>query len=502
MARSPDVLDDPTPFEASHVDVRVRIAWLLRTSRDFGIGGAPVSVTEMAGLLKDHGIAASAPSVSGWETGRVAPGAAVVEAYEAVLGSEPGSLRGAVDLVRRRFGDGRPRAVRTLPSLIELNGAVDRVVGTPEPTGMAWLHLSEVALAVRPGLSTALLRPLATRLVSEMSRSAFTAYTTRYEALALLRCGKYADIVAAVVAAFLDEPGNPALGDASALLAERPDAEAVRILSPLLGSNDFLRLRAGVVGLEHVAAVGNLDPSDWRPVVPAFVGAWERLADDKLRQEQLTTLWLALPTPVRDAAAGCLPAPPEPERLLRGGNPDRHRSKLAFCARVAERATDALGLRGQPLLDRLLFEAAFDSRNARRVTSTLLLMASPYRGPLAIELAAAAVSHGDPAVRRAAAELFLLLGHEESRGPAVALLDSEDVTVVTAGIFALAHSGAPLDSGRLQRLLALPDPLNRRALVYAGMTGHPVLGRLAADLSHPLQQTAAWWQRHGTRVLL
>ena len=502
MARSPDVLDDPTPFEASHVHVRVRIAWLLRTWRDFGIDGASVSVTEMAGLLKEHGVSASAPSVSGWETGRVAPGAAVVEAYEAVLGCEPGSLRGAVDLVRRRFGDGRPRSVRNLPSLTDLNEAVDRVVGMPEPTGLAWLHLSETALAVRPGISTAFLNPLVSRLVSELSRSAFTAYTTRYEALALLRCGKYAEVVADAVAAFLAEPGNPVLGDASRLLAERPDPATVRVLSPLLGSDDLLRLRAGAVGLEHVAADGDLSPSDWRPVVTPFVNAWKRLADDERRHQQLATLWLALPAPTRAAIAARLSGPQDPDRVLRRGGPDTHRDKLAFCARIAERATDVLGLRGQPLLDRLLFEAAFDSRDARRVTSTLLLMASPFRGPLAIELAAAARSHDDPAVRRAAAALFLLLGHEESRDPAVDLLDSEDASVVTAGIFALAHSGAPLDSDRLERLLALPDPMNRRALLYAGMTGHPVLGRLAADASHPLQQPAAWWQRHGTRVAL
>ncbi|GAA2150672.1 hypothetical protein GCM10009844_31890 [Nocardioides koreensis] len=502
MARSPDVLDDPTPFEAPHVDVRVRIAWLLRSWRDFGIDGASVSVTEMAGLLKEQGIAASAPSVSGWETGRVAPGGAVVEAYEAVLGCEPGSLRGSVDLVRRRFGDGRPRSVRNLPTLVDLNDAVDRVVGTPEPTGLAWLHLSETALAVRPGISTAFLRPLVSQLVSEMSRAAFTGYTTRYEALALLRCGKYAEVVEDAVAEFLEEPGTAVLGDAARLLAERPDPVTVRVLSPLLGSDDVLRLRAGVVGLEHVAADGDLGPSQWRPVVAPFAHAWEVLADDEQRNRQLATLWGALPAPTRAAIAARLPGQTDPERVMRPGAPVAHRDKLAFCSRVAERATDVLGLRGQPLLDRLVFEAAFDSRDARRTTSTLLLMASPFRGPLALELAAAIRSHQDLVVRRAAATLFLLLGDEESRGPAVELLDSDDPVVVTSAIFALAHSGAPLDEDRLERLLALPDPLNRRALLYAGMTGQPVLARLAADPTHPLQQPAAWWLRHGGRVAL
>ncbi len=502
MARSPDVLDDPTPFDASHVDVRVRIAWLFRTRRAFGIDGRSVSVTAMAGLLKEHGVPASAPSVSGWETGRVTPGAAVVEGYEAVLGCEPGSLRGAVDLVRRRFSDERPRTAAAVPALDDLEAVVDRVVGPAQPTGLAWLHFSEAALAVRPGIPAAFLRPLVAQLLSELTRSGFTAYTTRYEALARLRCGKYADLVADVVAAFLSEPGNPLLGDAAAVLAERPDARTVRLLSPLLGSDDLLRLRVGVVGLEQVAAVGQLRPSDWRPVVAALANAWERLGDDGVRHQQLATLWQGLPAPVRAAAAARLSGSADPERVLRPTEPATERDQLAFCTDTAQRATEVLGLRRQPLLGRLLFEAAFDSRRARRLTSTLLLMASPFRGPLAIELAAAARSHEDPAVRHAAASLFLLLGHEESRAAAVELLDSGEEFVVTAALFSLAHSGAALDGERLERLLALPDPLDRRALFYAGMTGQPVLDRIAADDHHALQASASWWQRHGTRIVL
>jgi hypothetical protein len=502
MARSPDVLDDPTPFDASHVDVRVRIAWLFRTRRAFGIDGRSVSVTAMAGLLKEHGVPASAPSVSGWETGRVTPGAAVVEGYEAVLGCEPGSLRGAVDLVRRRFGDERPRTAAPVPALEDLDAVVDLVVGEAQPTGLAWLHFCEAALAVRPGIPATFLRPLVEQLVSEVGRSGMTAYTTRYEALALLRCGKYADVVADVVAGFLDEPGNPMLGDTPAILAEQPDARSVKVLSPLLGSDDPLRLRAGVVGLENVATVGHLRPSDWRPVVAPLVSAWERLADDRLRRQQLATLWQGLPAPVRAAAAARLPGAADPERVLRPAEPGTDPDRLAFCTGTAQRATEVLGLRRQPLLGRLLFEAAFDSRIARRLSSTLLIMASPFRGPLAIELAKAARSHEDPAVRHAAASLFLVLGHEESQAAAVDLLDSDEPFVVTAGLFSLAHSGGSLDSDRLERLLAMPDPLNRRAVFYAGMTGQPVLARLAADPGHVLQPHAVWWQRHGTRVAL
>ena len=118
-----------------------------------------------------------------------------------------------------------------------------------------------------------------------------------------------------------------------------------------------------------------------------------------------------------------------------------------------------LGLRGQPLLDRLLFEAAFDSRDARRVTSTLLLMASPFRGPLAMRARGGRRSHDDPAVRRAAAALFLLLGHEESRDPAVDLLDSEDASSSPRGSSRWRTRGHRWTASASSSLLALPgDP--------------------------------------------
>jgi hypothetical protein len=309
MARSPDILEDLTPLDGPHVDVRVRLAWLLRSWRTLGLAGGTVSVTDMATMLKEHGVPASPPSVSGWETGRVAPGPAVVEAYESVLGLEPGSLRAVVDLVRRRFGDDPPRSPVLTSGLHDLDAAVDRVTGASRPRGLAWLHFSEAALEVRPGLPRAFLQPLVERLLSEMSRAAFTAYTTRYEALAQLRCSRYADVVADVVAGFMNEPGNLLLGDASTLIAQRPDERAVRILAPQLVSEEFLRLRAGVVGLQHVATSGVTGDTTWAPVVEPFARAWDRDPGNPAWRQQLGELWGTLPAGVREAIAARASAP-------------------------------------------------------------------------------------------------------------------------------------------------------------------------------------------------
>jgi len=500
MARAPEILEDPTPLDATHVDVRVRIAWLLRSWRTHGSDGQGVSVTDMAGLLKQQDVPASPPSVSGWETGRVAPGPAVVEAYESVLGLEPGCLRAVVDLVRRQFGDERPRSAVSALELPDLDLAVDRVVRASPPRGLDWLHLCEAALAVRPGLPAALLRPLVAQLLNELTRSGFTPYTTRYEALALLRGSVYGELVADVAADFIAEPGNLLLGDAAGVLAERPDGRAIGTLAPYLDSDEFLRLRAAVVGLGFVASGDGPRPSAWTPVVGPFTRAWARHADDGPRRQQLAELWPALPSSIRDEVTERLDTPVDVEPAPLPWEPGGRADQLAICRHTADRVTRAVGAPAQPLLARLLFEALFEERYARRITSALLLMASPFRGPLAVEVGLVARDHDDVRVRRAAATLLLLIGREESHALAGELLDSDEPAIVTGALFVLMHSDAPLPTTRVKALLRLPEPLDHRAIFYAGMTGHPVLAEVAANPSDPLRPVALWWQRHGTRV--
>lgn len=500
MARSPDILEDRTPLDGTQVDVRVRIAWLLRSWRTVGRSGSPISVTEMATRLKEHGTPASPPSVSGWETGRVAPGPAVIEGYEAVLGLEPGSLRAVVDLVRRRFGDDGPRSPVPPAGLADLDAAVDRVTGASPPPGIAWLHFSEAALAVQPGLPRAFVLPLVTQLLSEVSRSAFTPYVTRYEALALLRSSRYADVLAEAIAAFFDEPGSLMLGDGSALLAERPDARAVQVLAHRLVEPEFLRLRAGVVGLQHIANTRVTAASLWRPMVDPFAEAWAQARTDAPRRQQLGDLWRVLPSGVRKTISARVRTPVSSDPAPRAWEPGGLDDQLDFCGRTAGAAAGAVGLPAQPLLARLLYEAVFEHRYARRLTSSLLVMASPFRAHTALELGRAAHEHDDAGFRRAAAALLVLIGHEETHDTARRLLDSDDAAVVTGALFALMHSRGEIETAHLEALLRLPEPLDRRAVFYAGMTGHPVLDRIAADPHHPLREVACWWQRHGRAI--
>ncbi|MFC4785118.1 helix-turn-helix domain-containing protein [Nocardioides sp. MAHUQ-72] len=500
MARTPDVLDDPTPLDSRDVDVRVRVAWLLRVSRAAGIDGTRVSVTEMAQRLKAHGIPASAPSVSGWETGRVSPGVGVLEAYEAVLGREPGTLRGAVDVIRRTYSRDRPRTAPTHVDLAGLDRVTERVLGARTTTGMDWLHFAEAAVAVSPGLPTRMLRPMLDRLVSELGRSVFTAYVTRYEALALLRCSQYATMVLDAIRRYVDEPGTQVVADCLTAVAERADAACLTLLAGYLTSDDPVRSRGAALGLQTFATVGGVPARAWSRLVEPFVSAVNEHLDDPTRQLQLSVLWGSLPAALRADIAPRLARRMAPVPTPRPWDVDRHDQELAFCAALADEVCDAADLRPQPLLARLLFEGLFDHRNTRNWTSMLLLMASPVRADLATRLAATTHDHEDAVVREACARLLMGLGHAESTRYATGLLDTGVPDLVAPALVALAHADAPVPHRTLAGLLTTPEPVDRRALYYAGMTGHRLLDVIAGDREHPLSQAARWWQGNGTIV--
>jgi len=498
VARSPDVLEDPTPLDSPRVDVRVRVAWLLRMSRTAGVDGVSLSVTEMARRLKDLGISASAPSVSGWETGRVAPGTAALEAYEAVLGREPGILRSAVDVVRRSHGHERPGPLPPPPKLADLDRLTDRVMGTRRATGLDWLHFCEAALTVRPGLPRRLLRPTIDRLLSEVSRSVFTAYVTRYEALSLLRCGQYGSLVLQAARDYVDEPGVQVVAEALGVVAERADRPCLRLLLPHLTSEDPVMMRGATIGLRNLASVGGLSTADWDHVVAPFVAAFNAHAEDERQRRLLSNLWHVLPPTVRSATRPDLVHPVDPApQAWDAARLERH---VGFCSGTTARVCEDAGIQYQPLLARLLFEAAFDPRGDRSWTATLLMMASPLRGAIAAAMSDAADHHDDPVVRAAARDLLVGLGHEASNRHAVAWLAGDDPDLVAAALVELAHNQHPVPEDRITAFLTQPDPVARRALYYAGMVGLPALRPIAEDPSHRLHAAAVWWRRHGTVV--
>ena len=495
MGRTPDVLDDPTPIDGLGVDVMVRVAWLLRMSRSAGLRGGPVSVTEMARLLREQGVSAAPPSVSGWETGRVAPSTAVVEGYERALGLEPGALRGAVDMLRRTFGV-RP-STAAAPDLGAVDRAAEPVLDDRPVSGAQWLHFCDAALAVRPGLPTRLMRPLVDRLVSETSRSVFTAYLTRYEGLALLRCGQYADLVLAALRDHIEEPGNQVVAEGMSLVAELPDRSSLEVLTGYLGSDDAGWLSAAVLALENAHLTGGLTAAHWRLVVAPFVRAYDRGADDEDRWSALSALWHLLPRELRSEVEPQLrrPVGPSPAEDPRR---DRH-AEQELSRDLADRVCAARGLARQPLLARLVHEAMFDRRRARSLASAHVLMASPLRGDIG-EQVAATTDELPPALRRATAELLIALGDHRAAAHARRWVASEDPALLGPGLVALAHVGERVAQPRLADLLERRGPVSRRALYPAGRPGHPETARLAGAAAHPLSATARWWLRHGPAV--
>lgn len=497
MARTPDVLEDPTPIDSPTVDIGIRVAWLLRMRRSAGAGGRPVSVTEMAALLRDQGVAATPPSVSGWETGRVTPSTAVVEAYERALGADPGTLRGAIDIVRRTFGRANRPAYPAPPDLPEVDRAVAPVLTGAPVTGADWLHFCDAAIAVRPGLPTHLMRPLVDRLVSEVARAVFTAYVTRYEALALLRCGQYAGMVLEALSDHVAEPGNMLVAEAMSLVVERPDPAAVELLASYLDTDDAVRLRGAVIGIETLYVAGRMTPAYWATLREPFLRAYEAGADDQELWTAFSTLWHLMPPALREEAA---PRLRRPARTDPAGDSGRDPAlEQEFARDVSDRVCAARGLVPQPLLTRLIHEATFEERWPRRFAAAVLLMASPLHGELATQVAAGTPTV-DSRLREAAAELLIAVGDHRAVSHARRWVDSGDASLIGPGLIALAHVGEPLPQPELALLLDRPGSVGRRALYHAGMTGHPELARLAADAAHPLATGARWWLRHGSAV--
>lgn len=502
MARTPDVLEDPTPLDGEGLDVRIRVAWLLRMSRSVGTGGTPVSVTDMAALLRERGLAATPPSVSGWETGRVVPGAAVIEGYERALGREPGILRGAIDETRRTFGHRNRPVCPGPPELDDVDRAVAPVLVDGPVAGADWLHFCDVALAVRPGLPTGLVRPLVDRLVSEVSRSVFTAYLTRHEGLALLRCGQYADVVLASIRDYLAEPGTQVVADAMNLVTEHGDDAALELVVPYLEHQDPGLVRGAVLALTNFDVMHGLTTGQWRTVLDALLAAsrGDGVADgDDQRWPHLSRLWQLLPHDLRsahEAGLGRPLRPPDAAAPERG----RRRREEDFSRDVADRVCDALGIARQPVLARLVQEATFDPPSPRGFTSALLLMASPMRGALGAALGEASRDQPDPFVQEASAGLLVAIGDRRAVPHATRWLHSGDPALMEPGLIALAHVREPIDGALLAALLDRPDQVGSRALYYAGMTGHDAMGRLAADPDHPRHRGALWWQRHGSVV--
>jgi hypothetical protein len=497
MPRNPRLADDRSELDGARIEVAPRIGWLLRASRTSR--GTPLR--EMAAELRQLGLRTSASSLSRIEAEGQRHGA-VIDGYEQVLGLPPGSVRAAIDLLCRTFDHAPPDQDPDLEpaTLAGFSAAVDAVLGDA-PRGGDWLRFAREHTGERGfGLTAAQMEPLVARLSSEMSRSMGVAYTSRYEALARLRCGPYADVVEGVVHEVVRAQEVGAVVDLMNVLSERPTPGLLAWAGELLAHEQRAVMLGAALLIENLRSVGGLRSSDWLELVPWFLKAYA--GAEQARRVILTRLFKTLPPHTRAAIKAGLGTPlehvPGPSTWTR----TRRNRHYEVSRDLAVRACTAAGLPEQPLLARLLFEVLYDFRSTRAATSAHLMLASPVAEALHPLLVEAAITGPDEATRAGARGALTQLQTGRHVPDVADWLESPEEDLFEVAVVLLGHAGVPPPDKVLEAGLAGHEMQVRRVLYAAGMASSPRLAEISTDpaRSPQVRAIAAWWVREGGRV--
>ncbi|HEU4811511.1 MAG TPA: hypothetical protein VFT00_05180 [Nocardioides sp.] len=497
MPRNADTLDDRTPLTASRIDIAARIGWLLRTSRSV----AGLSLREMSTGLKAHDVALSTTSLSRIESeGHRSPGA--LDGYTRVLGLPDGTLRSSVDLLCRSFSYAPAAPPEPAMDSLERFSESYEAVTDRVPTGGDWLRFARQHTSCGAfGLPRTLMEPMVARMAGELGRSIGTAERTRYEALALLRCSAYADLVDSVLREMILDPDVQLMYYLTSVLSENPTPALLQWAGEMLGHESILVAQGSSYALQSMLVVGGLRADDWDALVPHFTRAWGE--GDATRRAMLTQLCSALPPAVQSQIRDTCPVEAELPRGPRVFSRSRRNAHYGFARSIAAAACAQLGHPEEPLLERLLFEALFDPRGVRMVTSTFLIASSPFAAavvPLLVERR----EHGpDAASREAALRLAAALHGGEALPVVDPLLESTDATEFEHAAVMVGHSGRHLPQAILERGLSGDRTTVRRTLYAAGMAEDPRLAAIASDRGRAAstRRAARWWIDSGGRIL-
>jgi transcriptional regulator with XRE-family HTH domain len=500
VPRNAETIDDRTPLTASRIDIPARIGWLLRTSRSL----AGLSLREMSAALKARDVALSATSLSRIES-EGQRSAAALDGYAAVLGLPDGALRTPVDILCRSFSYAPPAPPQAVAPSLERFSEACEAIAAPSPSGGAWLafarhHSSNGGF----GLPTTLMEPHVRRLADELCRSVgVVARLTRYEALALLRCSAYGDLVDSVLREMILDPDAQVLYDLTSVLAENPTPALLHWAGAMLRHESIAVARGASFALQGMLVTGGLQVEDWEGLVPHFTSAWHDAGSDATRRTVLTDLCAALPPPVqsqiRDTCrveADLLPGP-------RVWSRSRRSAHYGFARSIAGDACARLRHHEEPLLERLLFEAMFDPRGVRMSTSAFFVAVSPFARALAPVLIEERGHGPDEASLSAALRIAVWCHAGETLPAAEPLLHSGNVHEFEAAVMIAQRSGRPLSQDTLERGLSGGGATVRKTLHCLAMTDDPRLADIASDRRLPdsTRRAARWWMDRGDRIL-
>lgn len=497
MPKFSEAIDDATPLTGARIDVAARIGWLLRVHRT----AAGMSLRQMSAALQEHGVSASASTLSRMESEGQRSNVTLV-GYARVLGLPNGLLRSGVNGLCRSFPYAPP-ASPEMPALsLESFSRSYEAVLTSTPSAGAWLDFAQHhAREDGFGLPRSLMEPLVHRLVDEVGRGVATARFIRHEALGVLVNSVYRDVVDAVLRAAIEDPDHQNFYDLTSAISDRPSLDLMHWAGALLRSPSIFQVRGASYVLHGMLVAGGLSARDWAELVAHLERAWGEARGDPARKTLLTQLGGALPPPAQAELRDVEPAPPTPSVTW---SLSRHNVHYAFAASIARAACARRGHAEEPLLARLLFESFFEPRGVRMAMASLLLAHSPFAGDLTHVILEARGSCPDHGTRAAALRVAALCHTGEVVAGVDALLDSGDAADFVHATTIIGRSGQALPQEALERGLAGDEATVRHTLYCLGMAGDARLAGIAADPSRPssTRRGAGWWMAQGARILV
>ena len=497
--RPPAPLVDRTPLNGATIDVGTRVGWMLRVSR-MSAGGPGAGLREVVSAMRDRDIAASESTLSRLEAGRVSSGP-LVDGYEQVLGLEPTSLRAPIDILCRGAGEdpGRRPAAVTLETVT----AVVEPVLAGTVGGAQWLAFADVlshpdVVSLPQGLAREAIRPL----VSEVRRSVGTAIAARYEALSLLRCSRYGEIVLDLGLEMLDDPAAPPLLDLARSLGERPSERLLTELSRRLDGSPSL-LEGVVTALDQAGAVNGLPGETWEVLSDPVVCSYLASEPGSWRRANLAYLVRTLPPEQRQRVLTRIGEPlPDPIRRPVEWGASRRNTHHTCAVDLARGITEELGLPEQPVLARLLFEALYDPRMSREFPAVLMLDGLPFADVVVRHLADLHEGAADETTRTLATWALMRMRSPHAASYVGGWVGTEPRGLIAALL--LAHGGREVCLETVRPFLVPLQHYGVRALAALGLAGSPALAEIASG-RHPVSDpetaaTAAWLLADGPLV--
>lgn len=373
------------------------VGWLLRVNRKLGDDEALRTGRQFARAFRTDTTRPLAPShVTRWENGDLAVTRTTVRRYEHLLGLETDSLTTLIDAVFRVEGVAMPADTdsRADPDSDRdrLDELLDRALGGGEITGTDWGRLTEL-IAARQELEfypRHLWRDLADRLLDELVVAVGSAWLQRQEAMSrLLEHTTARQHAVAACIAFAEDPSTTAVIEPLSLLDVTADATANEYVLRQISRPDSDRAMQGAL-LAAIRKVshGHFRDNEWSHLAsslsstisdPALHPALAPLAVDVGRR--LTRRLPNVKSLNRSLSAVTDVHHTWPSRRSTGLQPAHVASRRIAARAQSQLATDIDA--GDEVLTELVGETLFGSNPDRRMVTSMLLGASPYRQPMA-----------------------------------------------------------------------------------------------------------------------